>query len=116
MSSLGQLVETSRTWTLLRVVRESWLTRWDFGHGPKSPGTSIDPVGSWTWARVTRDIWSKSRDLRPGYESSVTAVDPMGTKTRALFSRTAGRNRGTSDMGPSHLGQLIDTAGCWTRA
>ena len=72
MSSLGQLVETSRTQTLVRVVKESWSTPRDLRHGPEPPGTAdrhcgpldtgpscprqlVDPVGPRTWAQVAQD-------------------------------------------------------------
>ena len=106
----------------------SWSTPRSHGPWPESPGTAggphrtydqdrcypgelVDPAvprtrdestriagryhGSSTLARVSQDSWSKKRAIGHGTDSP----------------RTAGRPRGISGTGPSHLGVLVDSAG-----
>ena len=94
-SRLGYLVDPTGPWAQARAARETCRPHGASGTGLIPMGQSVVPAGPPTQARVTRDRLSTPQDHGPGPET-------LGR---------AGRHRKTSDPGPSHPGQLEDTAG-----
>ncbi|RKM63908.1 hypothetical protein C0215_19545 [Clostridioides difficile] len=74
------------------------MTPWDLGTGPKS-----------------RDRWSTPWALGARPESPETAGEPRSTSSTA--PRRPGQlvDRGSQDLGRSHLGQLVNPAGPGTQ-
>ena len=89
----GKLVEPVAHRTRERVGRDNWSTSWHLA----------------TQQQVSQDIWSTPRPLGPrvrvGQDSWLT-TPPLGLRTES--ARTAGRHHGSSDRGPSQLGELVN--------
>ena len=123
----GQLVVPAGTRTTVQFARGSWST-----HGPSDPGPCrtaqlVDTEDPRAWALGVRDSWSTARSLRTGPESPGIAGRPHGTSGSS--PRRLGQlvDRGSPDpcagrpgqlfdtralgYGPSHPGQLVDSAG-----
>ena len=118
LSHPRQLVDTAghRAWA--RGARESWSTA-----GPR------------TFAGLTWNSWLTPRPLGMSYQGWIRPgqlvdhgpsnadrstpghlEDPSGPLPGHKSPRTAGQPCGSSDTGPSHAGQLVDTAGHQKRA
>ena len=71
--------------------------------GTSRPGQLVDPVAPRTQDQVGQEYWLTLRSLRTGNESA----------------GTAGQQHGSSDTGPSRLGELVDISDprsqgpCW---
>ena len=141
----GQLVDTAVRRTRIRVAQEYWSTPRDLGPKPEWRGTLgrprrpsdlspsspehfvdhvgprtwagvtrdplVDTVGPWTRARVALDRWSTPRALRYGPESPGAPGQPRGTSGMGASLPGQLLDRGPSDANASHPGELVDTAG-----
>ena len=85
------------------------------GPGPWSPGTAGRTSLVRTWPRDAQECLSTKRALGHGAESPGTAVRHPGPRARSESPGRAGRLNGPLFLGPSPLGQLINTAGLRTR-
>ena len=95
----GLLVDLRCPRTKARVARDSCST----------------PGGPRTQVRVSRESWSSPWAFSPGlsWENWWTTL-ALGQWPETPW--TAGRQRRPSDLGPSHLGQLVDPVGLRTQA
>ena len=83
MSSLGHLLETSRTRTRVRVVRDSWSTPRDIGHGPELPGTAGLPCAISDTGPSHPGSYRPPGHSDPGPRRPGELVEPAGPLTLA---------------------------------
>ena len=84
--------------------------------GPSPPGQPVDTACPWTRARVPRDRWATLWDLSRARVPWKSWLIPRAFRPRPESPRTFGRNRGPSESGRSHPGQLVDPDGPRARA
>ena len=68
----------------------------------------VDPAGPGTRAGVPRDSWSPGRHSEPGPGNRESWLTPWDLRHGPWSPGTASRPHGTSDLGTSCRGQLVD--------